>query len=179
MRLDAFDIKILVALQRDGRMTKLKLAEKIGLSPSPCWARLKRLEQAGIIRGYRAVVDIDHLLHTATVLVSVSLASHCESDFERFETAAQTIPEIVECYATGGGVDYMLRVVVIDIDHYQRLIDELLAAGIGIERYFTYIVTKVVKRYPGYPIQHLLDAQKRAAVQKQSLIRARRRDSDI
>src|SRR5699024_2131288 len=130
---------ILLALQGDGRMTKLKLAETIGLSPSPCWARLKRLEQAGMIRGYRAVIDVDRLLLTATVLVSVSLSSHYEQDFERFEAAIRDRPEIVECYATGGGVDYILRVVVVDIDHYQRLIDEMLGAGIGIERYFTYI----------------------------------------
>ena len=155
-KLDAFDIKILAALQRNGRMTKLKLAEEINLSPSPCWERLRRLEEAGIIRGYHAEIDIDQLTRSAIVFVEVALQSHQAHDFRRFEDAIKEIPEIVECYATGGGVDYFLRIVTIDIDHYQRLIDQLLAADIGIDRYFTYIVTKPVKLFTGFPIHTLL-----------------------
>ena len=157
MKLDAFDIKILATLQREGRMTKLKLAETIHLSPSPCWERLRRLEANGLIRGYRADIDIDRLTRVASVLVEVTLKSHHARDFARFEKALQEIPEIVECYATGGGFDYLLRVVTVDIDHYQRLIDKLLLADIGIERYFTYVVTKVVKSFTGYPLDILLN----------------------
>ena len=155
-RLDAYDIKILATLQRDGRITKLRLAEEIGLSPSPCWERMRRLEQNGYIRGYHADVDVERLLHSATILVEVTLRSHQARDFERFERAIEVYPEIVECYSTGGGIDYLLKIVALDIDHYQRIIDELLAAEVGIDRYFTYIVTKQVKRGGAIPLTELL-----------------------
>ena len=158
MKLDAFDIRILAILQRDGRMTKLKLAEKINLSPSPCWERLRRLETEGFIRGYHAEIDIERLARISTILVEITLHSHHFQDFERFESVIKAIPQIVECYAMGGGVDYICKVVTADIGHYQRLIDSLLSAEIGIERYFTYIVTKQVKRFTGYPIDSLLSA---------------------
>ena len=155
-RLDAYDVRILATLQRDGRITKLKLAEEIGLSPSPCWERMRRLEKNGLIRGYHADVDIERLLNIATILVEVTLRSHQAKDFERFEQAVLEYPEIVECYSTGGGIDYLLKVVALDIDHYQRIIDNLLLAEVGIDRYFTYIVTKQIKRDRETPLGALL-----------------------
>ncbi|EWY36692.1 AsnC family transcriptional regulator [Skermanella stibiiresistens SB22] len=157
MKLDELDIKILAALQREGRMTKLKLAETINLSPTPCWERLRRLEQAGIISGYHARLDLDKLARATLVLVEVTLKRHQHADFQRFETAVRDVPEIVECYATGGGLDYVMKVVVRDVDAYQRLIDRLLIEDIGIDRYFTYIVTKPVKQSAGLPLDSLLD----------------------
>ena len=145
VKLDKFDLKILSTLQRDGRITKLRLAEAVNLSPTACWERLSRLERAGIISGYGARIDLDRLGRFTTVLVEVTLKSHRLSDFQRFEAAVQREPEIVACDATGGGVDYVMRVITHDIDSYQRVIDRLLAAEIGIERYFTYVVTKQVK----------------------------------
>ena len=155
-KLDAFDVRILAALQRNGRITKIKLAEEIGLSPSPCWERMRRLEQDGLIRGYHAEIELDRLLHTATILVEVTLRSHKAKDFEAFEHAVADVSEIVECYATGGGIDYLLKVVALDIDHYQRVIDRLLLSEVGIDRYFTYIVTKQVKASSGAPLIPLL-----------------------
>lgn len=155
-KLDAYDVRILAALQRNGRMTKLRLAEEIGLSPSPCWERMRRLEEQGLIRGYHAEIGADRLVQTATILVEITLRSHQATDFERFETAIADIPEIVECYATGGGIDYLLKVVALDIDHYQRVIDRLLLDEVGIDRYFTYIVTRAVKSGCGIPLIHLL-----------------------
>lgn len=156
MKLDAYDVRILAALQRDGRMTKLRLAEEIGLSPSPCWERMRRLEKAGLIRGYHAAIDHERILHTATILVEITLRSHQAADFQRFQDTIAEVPEIVECYATGGGIDYLLKVIALDIDHYQRVIDGLLAAEIGIDRYFTYIVTREIKRSSGLPLGYLL-----------------------
>jgi Lrp/AsnC family transcriptional regulator, regulator of ectoine-degradation genes len=156
MKLDDYDLKILLTLQREGRMTKLRLAEAISLSPSACWERLLRLEQAGVIRGYQALVDLDQLVKTITVLVEVTLKRHQTHDFARFEGVVRGEQEIVECYATGGGLDYHLRIVTLDIESYQRLIDRLLEADIGIDRYFTYIVTKTVKQEVGHPLRHLL-----------------------
>ena len=156
LRLDAIDLKILDAVQRDGRITKLALAEQVGLSPTPCWVRLHRLEKAGIISGYHARVAIRTVLPVATVLLEVSLGSHRQADFDRFERVVREVPEIVACWSVGGGVDYVLKVMARDIDAYQRLIDGLLEREIGIDRYFTYIVTKTVKEETVLPVADLL-----------------------
>lgn len=158
-RLDPIDLRILEAIQRDGRITKLALAQKVGLSPTPCWMRLRKLEKAGIISGYHAKVAIRALAPIATVLMEVTLASHRQTDFERFERAIRDIPEIVACWSVGGGVDYVLKVMARDIDAYQRLVDGLLEREIGIDRYFTYIVTKTVKEEIVLPVAELLPAQ--------------------
>jgi Lrp/AsnC family transcriptional regulator of ectoine degradation len=151
-RLDAIDLKILATLQNEGRITKLALADRVGLSPTPCWTRLKRLEKAGFIKAYRAEIDLAKLGSATTVLVEIILKQHRYEDFEVFERAVRRVPEIVECLATGGGIDYLLKVVTKDIDAYQRLIDELLSAGIGVERYFTYVVTRTVKTAAQPPV---------------------------
>ncbi len=143
--LDSVDLKILSTLQKEGRITKVALAEKVNLSPTPCWERLKRLEKAGIIRAYHAEIDLAKLGASTMVLVEVTLKQHRFEDFQVFERAMRRIDEVVECLATGGGIDYVLKVVTKDIDSYQRLMDELLTAEIGIDRYFTYVVTRSVK----------------------------------
>jgi Lrp/AsnC family transcriptional regulator of ectoine degradation len=158
-RLDPIDLRILDAVQRDGRITKLALAEKVGLSPTPCWMRLRKLEKAGIISGYHAKVAIRLLAPIATVLMEVTLASHRQADFDRFERAIRDIAEIVACWSVGGGVDYVLKVMARDIDAYQRLVDGLLEREIGIDRYFTYIVTKTVKEETVVPVESLLPVQ--------------------
>ena len=140
-KLDAIDLKILDAIQRDGRITKLALAEQVGLSPTPCWMRLRKLEKAGIVSGYHARIAMRVVAPVATVLMEVTLASHRQADFDRFERVIRDIPEIVACWSVGGGVDYVLKVMARDIDAYQRLVDGLLDREIGIDRYFTYIVT--------------------------------------
>ena len=145
MKLDKIDLKILAALQRDGRMTKIRLAEAVNLSPTACWERLSRLEKSGVIAGYTARINPDKLARRTAVLVEIVLKSHQQSDFSRFEKAILEEPAIVACDATGGGVDYILKVVTEDIDAYQRLIDRLLGLDLGIERYFTYVITKSVK----------------------------------
>ncbi|MEF3049177.1 Lrp/AsnC family transcriptional regulator [Pseudotabrizicola sp. L79] len=145
MKLDSIDLRILDAVQRDGRITKLKLAELVGLSPTPCWLRLRKLEDAGIIESYHARLAPRRIAPIATVLVEVTLANHRQADFARFEQSIGQRPEVTACWSVGGGVDYILKVVAKDIDTYQRLIDQMLAEDIGIDRYFTYIVTKTVK----------------------------------
>lgn len=152
MKLDAIDLRILAAVQRDGRITKLRLAELAGLSPTPCWLRLRKLEQAGIIAGYHARLAPRRIAPFATVLVEVTLANHRQADFDRFETAIAATEAVTDCWSVGGGVDYILKVVARDIDAYQRLIDRLLAQDIGIDRYFTYIVTRTVKEDADLPL---------------------------
>lgn len=146
MRLDRYDIQILQILHKQGRITKSGLAEAINLSVSPCWERVKRLEESGIIEGYGARINSDLLFKRSPVLLEVSLKQHNAEAFQRFEAAAQSCDEVVECYATGGGVDYILKMMCKDIDQYQRLIDRWLASDLGIERYYTYIVTKTIKQ---------------------------------
>lgn len=159
MKLDAIDLRILDAVQRDGRITKLALAEKVGLSPTPCWLRLRKLEKAGIITGYHAKLSLRRLASIASVMVEVTLTNHRQADFERFERAIATTPEILACWAVGGGVDYILRITTLNIDAYQRLIDNLLDRDLGIERYFTYIVTKTVKDETVLPVADLLSGE--------------------
>jgi len=158
-KLDPIDLRILDAIQRDGRITKLALAEKVGLSPTPCWMRLRKLEKAGIVSGYHASVALRAIAPVATVLMEVTLANHRQADFDRFERVVRDVPEIVACWSVGGGVDYVLKVVARDIDAYQRLVDSLLEREIGIDRYFTYIVTKTVKDETVLPVADLLPGQ--------------------
>ena len=150
LKLDARDIAILQVLSREGRITKADLAERVGLSASPCWERLKKLEQAGIIEGYNARVNLRKLGPHVTVFVAAELADHTPASFRAFEDSVQHYDEITACWALGGGFDYLMQIVTRDIDTYQRLIDEMLEARIGLARYFTYIVTKPVKS-PGLP----------------------------
>ena len=106
-KLDPIDLKILDAIQRDGRITKLALADKVGLSPTPCWMRLRKLEKAGIVSGYHAKIAMRVVATVTTVLMEVTLASHRQADFDRFERVIRDIPEIVACWSVGGGVDYV------------------------------------------------------------------------
>lgn len=159
MKLDAIDMRILNAVQRDGRITKLALAEEVGLSPTPCWMRLRKLERAGIVSGYHARIAVRRVAPVASVMMEVTLGNHRQLDFDRFERAVTAIPEIVACWSVGGGVDYILKIMASDIDAYQRLVDELLDRDIGIARYFTYIVTKTVKEETLLPLSVLLSQE--------------------
>ncbi|PKR53914.1 Lrp/AsnC family transcriptional regulator [Thalassospira marina] len=153
IRLDDLDLKILSVLQREGRITKVKLAEAVNLSPSPCWERLKRLEDHGVISGYHAHINPAFFARQTIVLTEIKLRQHRHCDFRQFEDYICQIPEIVECFALGGGLDYLFKVLCADVDGYQRLIDRLLCAEIGIDQYFTYIVTKKIKTSPFIPLQ--------------------------
>ncbi|MDQ7730422.1 Lrp/AsnC family transcriptional regulator [Halomonas sp. SpR8] len=145
MKLDRYDLKILDILSRDGRITKSKLAEAINLSVSPCWERVKRLEKAGVIQGYSARINTEVLVPRNPVWVQIELKQHNAESFTRFEALVMQTPEVTECVAVGGGVDYLVKFEARTIDSYQRLIDKWLVSDAGIERYFTYIVTKSVK----------------------------------
>ncbi len=145
LALDDRDLRILSILGREGRISKTELARRVNLSATPCWERLRRLEEAGLIRGYRAEVALGKIAPHVVVFVTVELESHRPENFQAFELAMGRHDEIVAAWALGGGYDYLLQVITRDIDSYQRLIDALLAARIGMRRYFTYVVTKDVK----------------------------------
>ena len=143
--LDDRDLRILSVLSREGRISKTELARRVNLSATPCWERLRKLEKAGLIRGYRAEIALARIAPHVVVFVVVELENHRAESFRAFERAASGIDEITACWAIGGGFDYLMQVVTRDIDSYQRLIDRLLASSLGVKRYFTYIVTKEVK----------------------------------
>lgn len=146
MKLDRYDMKILAILAQDGRITKSRLAEAINLSVSPCWERVRRLEKAGVIEGYSARINPRVVLKRTPVWMQIELKQHNAESFSRFEQFVRDTPEVTECVAVGGGVDYLVKVEAESIDAYQRLIDDWLVSDLGIERYFTYIVTKTVKQ---------------------------------
>jgi len=146
--LDDRDLQILAILSREGRISKVDLARRVNLSATPCWERLRRLEKAGLIRGYRADVALAKVAPHVVVFVVAELESHRAESFQAFERAVARHDEIVCCWAIGGGFDYLMQIVTRDIDSYQRLVDQLLASELGLKRYFTYIVTKDVKAGP-------------------------------
>lgn len=148
LALDDRDLQILSVLSREGRITKTDLARRVNLSPTPCWERMRRLEEAGLIRGYRADVALARLGAHVAVFVMIELESHRPENFQSFEIAVARRDEITACWAIGGGFDYLVQVVTRDIDSYQRMIDALLAERVGVRRYFTYVVTKDVKATP-------------------------------
>ena len=155
LKLDDRDLKILSILSREGRISKADLARRVNLSAAPAWERLKRLENAGIIAGYRASIELKKLTPHVTVFMAAELESHRAQDFQLFERALSPLEEVVACWAVGGGFDYILQIVARDIDAYQRLVDHLLEARVGLSRYFTYVMTKAVKLSPP-PLQRLL-----------------------
>ena len=155
IRLDDRDIRMLAILQREGRIAKVTLAERVNLSPTPCWERLRRLEQAGIVEGYGARVSLRALGPVAIVFVQIEIGSHRKEDFARFEQSIGEVPEIVECWGIGGGMDYLCKVMVRHLADYQELIEGLLSREIGIKRYYSYVVTAPVKNAPA-PISRLV-----------------------
>ena len=155
LKLDRLDLRILSQLQQNGRITNVDLADAVGLSPSPCLARVKRLEHAGYILGYGAEVRLEKLGETVTVFTEVTLTDHHREDFVRFEAAIRGVDEIIECHLVSGGYDYLLKFITRGVSHYQTIIEELLDRNIGIDKYFSYIVIKspFVKKH--YPIERL------------------------
>jgi DNA-binding Lrp family transcriptional regulator len=148
--LDAIDVRILAALQRDGRMTIQKLASRAGLSPRPCLERVRRLQAGGVIIGYQAVIDVDKLSRPVTVISEIALESQARRD--QVERRLKTIEEIVECWEVSGAFDYVARVVCADLSAYEALSGELIGDPVlGVARIVSHIVLRPVRRFAGYP----------------------------
>jgi Lrp/AsnC family leucine-responsive transcriptional regulator len=123
MQLDRYDRQILAVLQADGRISNQELADRIGLSPSPCLRRVRALEKSGLISGYRAILDARQLGLTLMALVHISMDRHTSERFANFEQRIAELPEVLECLLiTGQQADYQLKVVVKDMDAYQSLL---------------------------------------------------------
>lgn len=155
LKLDDRDLKILSILRREGRISKAALAEKVNLTAAPCWERLRRLERAGVIKGYHAEISLRKIGPHLVIFMAAELEGHRAENFQLFEHRISSVDEIVGCWAVGGGFDYILQIVTRDIDSYQRLVDRLLESRVGLMRYFTYVVTKPVKQSSSLPLDQL------------------------
>jgi len=133
MRIDAFDLKILAALQADGGLSNQEVADRIGLSPSPCSRRIRQLEEAGIIAGRVARLDPAKLGLDLTVLIHIRMDRHTPERFDNFEAIVGGFPEVQECYLiTGQEADYQLKVIVPNMDEYQRFLLEKITRIEGV-----------------------------------------------
>ncbi|WP_295399591.1 Lrp/AsnC family transcriptional regulator [uncultured Thiocystis sp.] len=148
MKLDRYDQRILAELQADGRISNQDLAERIGLSPSPCLRRVRALEEAGIILGYRAWLDARKLGLDLLVILSISMDRHTPERFARFDAAIQAIPEVLECLLiTGRDADYQLKVVARDMDAYQDLLLNRITRIEGVAGvHSSFVLRRVLER---------------------------------
>jgi Lrp/AsnC family transcriptional regulator of ectoine degradation len=148
--LDRIDVKILAALQREGRSTIQKLAETIGLSPRASLERVRRLEASGIIAGYQAVVELSRLARPVNVFAEIVLEKQANSG--RLEKRLNAIDEIVECWEVSGTVDYVARFVCADIATYEELTSALIEdPNLGVARIVSHVALRPVRRFSGYP----------------------------
>lgn len=150
--LDRIDLKILAALQADGRISNRDLAEAVALSPSACLARVKRMEEAGVITGYHAAVRTELFRPTMFVFVEITVKRHLMAAFDGFDAALKDIPQIVEAARVSGAVDYILKILVADIQEWRAVAELLLREDLGVEKMSSHIVVVEAKRFEGYPI---------------------------
>lgn len=154
-RIDAKDLQIVRALQRDGRLSNLDLAAQVNLSPSPCLRRVRLLEEAGVIRGYSADVDPKGVGLHITAFIRITLQRHDRDAVERFETSVQKMDEVLDCHLMTGEADYLLRVMVRDLEAYEAFVRNRLHAITGINSINTSLVYGTVKSSRVFPGGHL------------------------
>ncbi|WP_277185748.1 Lrp/AsnC family transcriptional regulator [Caballeronia sp. BR00000012568055] len=150
--LDRIDRDILSAIQRDGRVPVAKLAERVGLSETPCARRLKRLESEGFIEGYRAMLSRKALGLGVVAFVSVRFSDHDRSVSERFEREIAAIERVVSCHNVSGTADYLLQVVVRDLDEYGTFSRDVLRTLPGVTSVESMLSLREIKRDNGLPI---------------------------
>ena len=150
--IDAIDRKIVAALQEDGRMTTQDLADRVGLSASPCARRVRLLEEAGIIKGYVAVVDQGKVGLPISVFASVKLERQREEELDRFSQAILRWPEVADCYLMTGQRDYLLRIVVPDLESYERFLKDTLTRLKGVASIESSFALGQVKRSNVLPL---------------------------
>ncbi|HWW20629.1 MAG TPA: Lrp/AsnC family transcriptional regulator [Steroidobacteraceae bacterium] len=153
MPLDRYDRRILEWLQKDGRLTNLELAEKIGLSPSPCLRRVRALEDSGIIQGYRAVLDARKLGLTLTALVYIQMDRHTPERFAHFDAKVRSLPGVLECLLiTGQDADYQLKVVAQDMQAFEHLLLEQITRIEGVTGVHSSFVLRRVVDHTALPL---------------------------
>jgi len=156
MQLDKLDKRILQALQKDGTITNLELAEKIGLSPSPCARRVKQLEEVGIIDRRVTLLNPSKLDLKLTALIQISMDRHTPDRFEIFEQKVSSFPEVIECLLiTGQSADYQLKVMVPDMEHYQALLLNKITRIEGVTDVHSSFILRKVCNKTELPLDHI------------------------
>ena len=150
--LDTIDLKIIACVQNDGRITINDLAERVGLSPSPCARRLRILEEKGIIKGYTATIDQAKVGLPVSAFASIKLERQREEDLDRFSRAVAGWPEVVDCYLMTGQRDYLLRIVVRDLQAYEHFIKSKLTRLEGVASIETSFALSQIKRSEVLPL---------------------------
>lgn len=152
-QLDAIDRKILRALQADGKISVGELADRVGLSPSPCARRIRLMENAGVIKGYAAIVDQKKVGLPISAFASIKLERQREEDLDRFEEAVSRWPEVLDCYLMTGQRDYLMRIVAADLEAYERFIKDRLTRLENIASIETSFALGQVKRSEVLPLE--------------------------
>ncbi|HBV38450.1 MAG TPA: AsnC family transcriptional regulator [Erwinia sp.] len=156
MPLDKTEIKILKLLQDDARITNQVLAEKTGMSASPCWRKVRRLEEEEVIQGYRAVLNRKKIGLGVMVFVRVSIDSHSEAEARKFEEEVTALEEVVACYSIGGDADFLLQVVAQDLDSYADFAMSVIRRLPGIKEMQSMFVLKEIKPLASLPVKKLI-----------------------
>lgn len=157
--MNSTDTKILLTLQKEGRLTNQELAERINLSPSPCLRRVKNLEEAGIIKGYTAIVDEKAVGLPLTAFVRIKLEKHTQEMVNAFEAAIKDIDSIIDCYVMSGNTDYLLRILSDSLESYEVFVRYCLRNVEGIASIETNFAYGVIKRSTTYPLNGSLGAK--------------------
>lgn len=156
VKLDRTDRRILEVLQQNGRIPNVELAKNVALSPSPCLRRLQRLEEDGVIDHYTAILNPTKLGLTLLAFVNVSLDKRAGEGTDSFKTAVQSWPEVTECYAMTGEMDYLLRVLVTDLQHFSRFVMDKLLRHPGVLDVKSSFALEEVKRTTVLPVEELI-----------------------
>ncbi|ACB96384.1 Lrp/AsnC family transcriptional regulator [Beijerinckia indica] len=159
---DETDLRIMKRLQLDARLSNVRLAEDVHLSPSACLERVKTLEKEGLIRRYMADFDLSKICSSVMLMVEVILENHREADFERFLAAIRKREEVLECFKIGGRIDYLMRVICRDIEHYNELSDFMSRGELGVEKFHGHVVLATDKNFEGYPLDLLIEPRGRS-----------------
>ncbi|PXW15589.1 Lrp/AsnC family transcriptional regulator [Pantoea sp. JKS000250] len=157
MTLSPTDMKILEILQDDARVTNQVLAEKINLSASPCWRKVRRLEEEEVIQGYRAVLDRKKIGLGVMVFIRVVIDSHSEAEARKFEEEVTALEDVVACYSIGGDADFLLQVVASDLDSYADFAMSVIRRLPGIKEMQSMFVLKEIKPLVSYPIKKIAE----------------------
>lgn len=151
-KIDKTDAKILKLLQYDSRMSNSELSEKICMSASPCWRRVKQLENTQVIKGYGVLLDRKKIGLGVMVFIRVSIDSHSEKEAKKFEEEVSALEHVVACYSIGGDADFLLQVVSPDLDTYAEFSMSIIRRLPGIKEMQSMFVLKELKPFLGYPI---------------------------
>jgi len=150
--LDAYDRRILALLQEDASLSSAQIAEQVGLSQSPCWRRIQRLKEEGVIRGQVTLLDRKKIGLNTQIFAEIKLNAHGRSNFTEFTEAIRGFPEVLECYVLMGAVDFLLRIVTADIEAYERFFFEKLSMVPGIQEVNSIVALSEIKSTTSLPV---------------------------